>query len=437
MAVRKLVTGAVSAALGTGLLIVLSSSPAAASSDEITAPSDDAEITEGPSVRITAELGLAQSAKLRLRGPEDNRFHTVDEGWQETLAYRLDISCPDYSAPCEGRSPAHNGEYTVRVVDSGLLTSGDVEDEHVFTLRVPPQKPREVTAQAEGGTSVRLRWAPGQEPDLTAYDVLDVTGARLKRVDAGQVCAEGSCSTVLSVPARAHERRVSYAVRAHRTVVPGSGQTVASGPSEKAATTVPPAPTPTRNTASSGDATAESAPDGTAGKPQQGATRSASATAAANLRPLASSSHLPPPDSQVKPDGNSDRRFEYPLPVIPRPTPSPQGTMGGVMPPPALEPPQRDGDPRSMTSAVTMAPSQWGKTVALGLVLLLIAAHLGAWTWRTRPGPHRVGPSKNRSPDSTVSAGTTACDRPAAEGAAPAGGVGEGSGSYRGRRRRA
>lgn len=430
MAARKLVTGGMSAVLAAGLLVVLSPSSAAAAADEITAPSDSAEIRKGPSVRIAAELGLAQSAELRLRGPADDRFHTVDEGWQEELAYRLDISCLDYRASCRGENPAPNGTYTVRVVDSGLLTSGGVEDERVFTLRVPPRQPRQVAAEAKGPGAVRLEWAAGKEPDLTAYDILDASGSRLERLDAGQACDEGSCSTVVNVPARAQERTAGFSIRARRSVAPGSDRTVVSRSSGKVAATIPAAPAsdPRSSGSEAGDSRAPS---------QRQASPSASRANSPNLRPLASSSRMPLPDTPGRLDAGSERRLQHSLPTIPRPTPSPQATLGGV-PPSALEHPQGGGvgDPRSMTSAFSMAPSQWWKTVALGLVLLLVAAHLGAWTWRTRPEPHRIGGSKKRGAGATGSGKAAASDRRDAGDAAFPGDAGETGVSYRGRRRR-
>lgn len=457
MAARKLVTGAMSAAVGGGLVVALSASPAAASSessesaesaesaaasaspessDEITAPSDNAQITKGSSVRIAADLGLAQSAKLRLRGPRDSRFYTVAEGWQEELTYDLDPSCPDYRGPCQGENPAPNGEYTVRVVDSGLLSSGRVEDEHSFTLRVPPQQPRQVSARAKDPEAVRLQWAAGGEPDLTAYDVLGASGARLERVSASEACAGGSCSTVVNVPSRTQDRRVSFAVRARRSITPEADRTIASDTSGTVAATVPAAPTPDPS-ASSGHGRAGESPSD---EPARGATPAASRADAPQLRPLASSSRIPLSELPGRLEGKSGRGRDSSVPVIPGPTPSPHGTMGGV-PPPALERPQGDGDPRSMTSAVSMAPSQWWKTVALGLVLLLVAAHLGAWTWRTRPEPPRIAPTKKRSagsaaPGTPPARSGTYRGRAGPPGRAASTGGEESASTYRGRRRR-
>lgn len=87
-----------------------------------------------------------------------------------------------------------------------------------------------------------------------------------------------------------------------------------------------------------------------------------------------------------------------------------------------------------MTAAFQMAPSEWWKTVALGLVLLLVAAHLGAWTWRTRPAPARANPKQAPWDGTTASPANALAEDASTSGAsgAAAGGLAK----YRGRRRR-
>lgn len=431
MAVRKLVAGGAITTVVTGILTGLTAAPAAASSGDITSPSDHAVVTQGSSVRIFADLDLVEQAKLRLRGPADESFHTVDEG-QGELEYNLDISCPDYAGPCSGREPAPNGTYTVQVVQTGLLLSGGVDDRQTFTLRVPPRRPSAVSIRVEDADSVRIRWDRGAEPDITGYVVVDASGSKVQRVSAAEGCDDGSCATVVQVPASRKGERVAYTVRARRSVEPGSDATVASAPSDQVAVAVPPAsPSPTsRIMGEAADAAAEATSEA---EPSAAARPDGAQATLPHVEPLAAHSRLPLLEITALRNGEFRQGPGYPLPLLPSPTPR-AGGQADALSAPALDSGQDTAPPRSMTSAIGMAPSEWWKTVALGLVLLLVAAHLGAWTWRTRPVPPHINPKKDRMRAAKASA-TELAARTGTDAGASAHGSGAVS-TQRGRRRR-
>lgn len=398
---RKLGSGALTAALVTGALIALTPAPASAASDDITSPSRGAVITGGPSVLIAADLDLAEEAELRLRGPADSAFSTLDKGMGGDLRYRLDISCPGYDRACAGRRPAPNGTYTIRVVESGLLAGGGVEDQQVFTLRIPPAPPEDVSIRAVDPDSVRLRWDRGDEPDLAAYEVIDAAGAQVKRVPAEEACRGSVCATRVPVPGEERGGRVSYAVRSYRDAGPSASGTLVSPPSTRVAVTLPggvASPPPRVGGRHSADlVTGESA-----GTSPEAARRAAPREGASlEFRPLAS--HLPAPEVGDPADRTFPGMLGNPLPALSTPAPTPRHQLEAVQPP-VLAPLQQESPPRSMTAAIGMGPSEWWRTVAVGLVLLLVAAHLGAWTWRTRPEPPRGNPVRRRGSKSPATA---------------------------------
>lgn len=397
MAVRTLVAGAVTAPLVTGLVLAFTAVPAAADSNDIVSPSEGEVIGAGPVVDIKADLGTAESGELRLRGPRDDAFHTVDKDWGD-LRYRLDVSCFDYDSSCEGEHPAPNGIYTVRVAAQGPLGLLEGKGKQRFTLRVPPEQPEEVAADAKSARTVRIEWANGEEPDLAAYDVLNSSGARVARVPAEQACDGETCSALVDVPASKAGEQAVFAVQARRYTSTAKDETIPSEASQQVAVNLP-AP----SSFSSNISSHEGAPDvlgGQTGGRDGGHSRSplpdfpgepaGAASALPDLQPLASSSQLTLPDIARRSDETFRRRLDYQQPVLPTPTPAPQ--TPGSADAQAFDSSPGTTTARTMTAA--MGPSQWWKTVALGLVLLLVAAHLGAWTWRTRPEPPRARPQK-------------------------------------------
>jgi hypothetical protein len=240
-----------------------------------------------------------------------------------------------------------NGVYVVKL--KGLL--GETIDQQAFSVRVPPARPSGVDAGLSGNKLI-VRWERGGESDITGYDVF-VGGKRARQGSTGALCAEEVCSTALSVPASGG--RTEVGVRAHRP--DGSGRTIASKPST-ASVLLPVSTAPSSR--------------GLRGLPPQ---------SASPLLPLHDRSPLTLPS--VAPDGATPG-FEYPAPA-------PQ-----VANPPAAAP-----NAQNASSATLVG---WGKSVAIALILLVAAAHLGMWTRRMRlaqAAAEPVGTTPGDSPPRT------------------------------------
>ena len=224
---------------------------------------------------------------------------------------------------------SRNGAYVATLKD---LLGGTV-DQRTFYVRVPPARPSGVDASVSEHKLV-VRWDRGHESDLTGYDVF-AAGARQRQGSLGALCAGDVCSTALSLPASGG--RVEIGVRARRSN--GTGGTVTSGLSTTSVT-LPVA------AALSGSGTPARLP---------------SAGPSANpLLPLPGRSPLSLPT--VAPDGQTSG-FQYP-------TPGPQVADPATAP--------------KAEKASSASPMRWGRSVALALILLIVAAHLGAWTRRLR-----------------------------------------------------
>ncbi|HEU5155996.1 MAG TPA: hypothetical protein VFU43_03300 [Streptosporangiaceae bacterium] len=237
-----------------------------------------------------------------------------------------------------------NGAYVVTL--KGLL--GTI-DQRTFYVRVPPARPSGVDASVSERKLV-VRWDRGNESDLTGYDVY-VGGARKRQGSPGALCAAEVCSTALSLPATGG--RVDVGVRARRSN--GTGGTVVSDLSTTSVT-LPVAAA-------------------FAGAGRTPTTQFPSPAPSANpLLPLPGSSPLSLPT--VAPDGLA-AGFQYP-------TPGPQ--VASPVTAPSAEKASADG------------PMRWGKSVALALIMLIVAAHLGAWTRRLRLAqPAEAGAAAIRS----------------------------------------
>ncbi len=223
---------------------------------------------------------------------------------------------------------SRNGAYVVTL--KGLL--GTI-DQRTFHVRVPPARPSGVDASVSEHKLV-IRWDRGDESDLTGYDVL-VGGKQTRQGSLGALCAGDVCSTALSLPASAG--RVDTGVRARRSN--GTGGTIASGPS-------------TASVVLPGSVALSGGRVPSAGLPSRPVNP---------LLPLPGRSPLSLPT--VAPDGAAPG-FQYP-------TPGPQ----------VADPATNPGAQKASSS---ISLFQWGKSVALALILLVVAAHLGAWTRRLR-----------------------------------------------------
>ncbi|WP_176611601.1 hypothetical protein [Actinomadura sp. WMMB 499] len=195
-------------------------------------------------------------------------------------------------------------------------------------MKVPPATPAGVSAAASGG-KLAVKWGMGEEADLEGY-TLSGTGVKPTSGAVGAFCSGGQCSA--SLPLTQESGTFSVEVRAQRA--DGAGGSVYSEPAT-----------------ASDVVTAANAPSAgggsTASLPVTG-----SAPSTTPLTPFNEQSPITLPS--VQPDG---------------------ATPGLVYPAPEIA----DDAPVAQSVAATDR-LQWGQSIGIALVLLVVAAHLGTWT---------------------------------------------------------
>lgn len=140
-------------------------------------------------------------------GSPTYRVDTSSDASDKDLSFHFTPTCdntnPGSNCPSSGL-PAYNGHYTAAL-------SGAVTGAHTITLQVPPAAPGGVTATATGQHRVKVTWAANTEPDLTGYDVF---------TSDGQTVAANLPTSTLSyefdLPDTGYGGDHSYVVRAHR-----------------------------------------------------------------------------------------------------------------------------------------------------------------------------------------------------------------------------
>ncbi|MFA1546526.1 hypothetical protein [Actinomadura chokoriensis] len=249
------------------------------------------------------------------------------------------IAEKDFSGDISGTFPiTQNGRYTVSL--KGKQT-GHLYDSNTFTVRIAPAAPTGLSAAVSGGKLV-VKWNRGLEDDLTGY-ALSGSGVKSKSGSLGSLCQGTSCSTTLSLTRSSGS--VSVGVRARRST--GTGGSLYSSSSTA--------------TASAGGGSG-SLPGGSAPSlPSNSSVPSASTP----LTPFNNESPVTLPS--VQPDGATPG-LTYPAPQI------------------------ATDSPKAQNVAATDR-LQWGKSVGIAIVLLIVAAHLGTWTRRLRVA--QAGTSSN------------------------------------------
>jgi hypothetical protein len=194
-----------------------------------------------------------------------------------------------------------------------------------FIVRKPPQAPSGLSATASG-SKVIVSWNQGTETDLTGYSVS--VGGASKNGTVGSFCSGSACTTNMNTSATGP---INVAVTAHRR----------GGTSATSSTTV------SRTPGGGGAGQVPNLPSG---------------SGASNI-PLTSADPSSPYNlPNVAPEG-SNPNFAYP-------TPPPQVAQ--------------QLSPRKGALAAESPEMQWGKSIAIALILLVCAAHLGTWTRRLR-----------------------------------------------------
>lgn len=236
-------------------------------------------------------------------------------------------------------SISRNGRYKVYLL--GKQTN-HVYDSNTFTVRIAPAAPTGVSAGASGGKLV-VKWNRGLEDDLTGY-ALGGSGVKSKSGSLNSLCSGTSCSTTLSLTRTTGA--ASVGVKAIRST--GTGGSLYSGIAS-ATTSLG------GGTGSTPGGSVPSLPSGGSEVPSTGTP----------LTPFNNDSPVTLPS--VQPDGATPG-FTYPAPQI------------------------ATDSPRAQNIAATDR-LQWGKSVGIALVLLIVAAHLGTWTRRLRVA--QAGTSSN------------------------------------------
>ncbi|WP_131884002.1 hypothetical protein [Actinomadura sp. KC345] len=222
-----------------------------------------------------------------------------------------------------------NGSYKVYL--KGKQT-GHIYDSNSFIVRIAPAAPTGVSAKASGNKLV-VKWNRGLEDDLNGY-ALSGSGIKSKSGSLNSLCQGTSCST--SVTLTRSSGPVSVGVRARRPT--GTGGSLYSSTSTASAMV------------SGGSA---SLPGGSAPSlPSAGDAPSAGTP----LTPFNNESPVTLPS--VQPDGAAPG-ITYPAPEI------------------------ATDSPKAQNVAATDR-LQWGKSVGIAMILLIVAGHLGTWTRRLR-----------------------------------------------------
>ncbi|MEU8250158.1 hypothetical protein [Nonomuraea sp. NPDC048916] len=330
----------------------------AGAAGQITSPADGQVVSSG-SVQVSARTGVMQlKMALYVEGPSTSRQQVAQGGANQTISGTFDAG----SAP--------NGTFTVilkgEISQSTYATS-------TFKLRRPAAPPSNVDAALQGTEKIQVTWNKGTEPDLQSYEVSTSQSGVVGRLPVDSACSGSSCRAVLAVPPKAVGQRVGFTVKAFRS--DGDGGSVESGRSGAAYVKVPapkaaqPAKTakPSNNDATKGTEALPTLP----GKKQ------------AKIVTTPTRKQTTPKNNDKLPAmPDTDRQGNLPIPTAD----TDPGRSDSLTP----QDTKADTDSEPVDTNVTAQASespfgtmgQYGLFVAGGIVLLLLAAHVGAWARR-------------------------------------------------------
>jgi hypothetical protein len=338
---RLLIVGSVTVAAGAGL--VVTAAPAGAAT--ISAPS---VVTSQSTVTITAKTDAVQAAKLLFNGKVVASAGQLQLG--STLTYKFSTSS------------MRNGSYSAVLQEELLVLPWHNAASATIALRVPPAPPSGVAAHLVSGRTVHVTWARGAEPDLTSYSVVSTAGGGAG-LGVGAACGSGGCSAAVTVPGDATVS-AGFAVVAHRS--DGAGGTLASGASPTVYVRVP------GSVGSGAGGTASGGPAGSGSGSRGGvAGRGGAGTGSygsAYLRMQALSGES---SGLVLPTVGPASGLALPI----------SGTKA------AQSRSRRQG-----------AAGGWYPALAAVLILLLAAAHAGAWSWRKNRASRASAPRRSTVP---------------------------------------
>ncbi|MEW2356514.1 hypothetical protein [Spirillospora sp. NPDC029432] len=289
-------------------------------------PAQAAESTvSAPKNGSVIRSGSSVTAKAYSAWVFKTEMRAVIPGSGDTFLTKRDIGAGNLSATIPLR---RNGKYEV-YIKKGI---GGVEARSTFTVKIPPAQPSGVSAKASGG-KLTVSWNLGLEDDISGYTV-SAGSAGSKSGSAGSLCSGTSCKATFSVPASA-SGTVPVRVRAKRP--DGLGGSVSSGIASTSASVGGGSTAPGGGT---GSLPGSPPPNGTA-----------------PLTPFNDRSPVTLPS--VQPDGATPG-FTYPAPQV-----------------------ANQVNPKA-ENASAVDSLQWGRSVGIALILLVVAAHLGTWTRKLR-----------------------------------------------------
>ncbi|MGI5165997.1 hypothetical protein ACQEU3_16700 [Spirillospora sp. CA-253888] len=277
-------------------------------------------ITSGSAVAVRAQFKDAIKMQLRYNGPGTGDTFLNERAFNGSLSGSIPVS--------------RNGRYTVYI--KGWPT-GQVYDSNTFTVRIPPARPSGVSASASG-SKVTVSWNLGLEDDLTGYSV-GGPGVSDRSGGVGSFCSGTSCSATLTASSAGS---VAVSVRAMRSSGTGGSVTSSAG-------------------------TARATVSGGSGGGGGGG---------GNVPAPTYPSGTTPPPGNTTPLTPFNDQSPVTLPSV-----QPPGSTPGFIYPT----PQIAGQAAPKASNVAASSSlQWGKSVGIAMILLVVAAHLGTWTRRLR-----------------------------------------------------
>lgn len=319
--IRRIGAVVLAAPLAMSVPILGAAMPADAASAGITSPSNNASVSHGTKVRVTASTPWGKW-RLVVEQPGGTQTTIASKGgWSKTLSSDAAI--------------ANNGNYTVRLQEYRWFAWHE-EDTRTFRVRVRPAAPSGLSANASGG-KLTVRWNLGLENDLKGYKVSAGSG-RSKSGSAGSLCSGTSCSASFSLPSSV-SGTVPVSVRAQRSNGAGGSLYSSSASTQVSIAGGSTAPPPSSSVP----------PSYPSGSTPPGATTP--------LTPFNNESPVTLPS--VQPNGATPG-FTYPTPQVANQT-----------------------KPRAENMAATDR-LQWSKSIGIALILLIVAAHLGTWTRHLR-----------------------------------------------------
>jgi hypothetical protein len=410
---RRALTAALLAPLGAAGLVVVAVPALAAG---IVSPGNGVTYTTDTNIAIRADINTTTRTELRLKDPAPGSAEqVVDSGAgtltnnAATLSYNLDTGCATYPSPsCSGRAPARNGTWTVRL-------SGGASGTSTFVVRIPPAAPTSLTAKADGTRAVVVSWRKGDEPDLVGWTLYGDGGVVQSMIGLDS-CSGTACSATVTNASDGTGQH-TYALTAHRSVAPGSSETLESDRSGSAGATLEaPAPSPQASPAGGGSTDSGGTPsDGTSSGPSGGTSTGGSSGSGSGGSSSAggtggstasgtNGSHATGLTTSTKPTAAIAQRRAFaltfkafapklgipklpPLPATTQPAvaPLPDGTYKPTLGYKPITRTEKVSAPKAAATKLTGAvgsafdSEQFVRSLAGALILLLLAAHLRRW----------------------------------------------------------